>query len=300
MPLTPNFPPAIVGYRQLLSQAFAFRWCAWIWGCLVLPALGLAFPPAPHYVIYGLVRDQVGATLLVEGAELVLLRNGLELGRTPVFSRIKGDLNYELKISIDQNRPSTRAYSEKAVPANGLYSVVVEMNGEKFYPINASGNLQAGSGGERVRLDLNLGVDSDHDGLPDAWEEWQLYQSGIRPGPNGWDLSLITRDGDFDGDGISNYDEYIAGTFAGDATERFELRIVTKTPTGVKFEFFTITGKLYAIEESSDLKTWERVAFAVGTATSSALRYQAPAVDIVTATVNSPSATSRFYRLSVR
>jgi len=247
-----------------------------------------------------LVRDQVGATLLVEGAELVLLRNGIEIGRTPVFSQLKGDFNYELKIRIDQNRPSTRLYSEQALASNGLYSVVVEMNGERFYPINASGNLQAGVGGERVRLDLNLGVDSDRDGLPDVWEDWQLYQAGIRPGPNGWDLSMITRDGDFDGDGISNYDEYIAGTFAGDPTERFELRIVNKTSTGVKFEFFTITGKLYAIEESSDLKTWAPVKFRVGSATAGAVRYQAPAVDIVNATVESPAATSRFYRLSVR
>lgn len=293
-------PPGSLNRFKRVSLAGSVRRCAWFLLAIALPVLGFAFPPAPHYAIYGLVRDQVGATLMVDGAELVLLRNGFELGRTPVFSRIKGDFNYELKIPIDQNRPSTRAYSEKAIPANGLYSVVVEMNGEKFYPINASGNLQAGNGGEHVRLDLNLGVDSDHDGLPDAWEEWQMYQAGIRPGPGGWDLSLITRDGDFDGDGISNYDEYIAGTFAGDAAERFELRIVNKTPTGVKFEFFTITGKLYAIEESSDLKTWEPIAFAVGTATTSALRYQAPAVDIVTATVNSPAVTSRFYRLSVR
>ncbi len=276
------------------------RWRAGLVAGLLFPLLGLAFPPAPHYVIYGVVRDQIGGTMLVEGAELVLLRNGLEIGRTPVFSQLKGDFNYELKIAIDQNRPSTRAYSEKAVPANGLYAIVVEMNGEKFYPINASGNLQAGSGGERVRLDLNLGVDSDHDGLPDAWEEWQLWQAGIRPGPNGWDLSLITRDGDFDGDGISNYDEYIAGTFAGDPTERFELGIVGKTAAGVKFEFFTITGKLYSIEESSDLKTWAPVPFRVGSATTATARYQARAVDIVTATVDSPVATSRFYRLSVR
>lgn len=276
------------------------RWLGWCWLAAVLPFVARAFPPAPHYSLFGVVRDQVGATLQVEGAELVLLRNGIELGRTPVFSQLKADFNYELKIPIDQSRPATRTYSEKAVPANGLYSLVVEMNGEKYYPINASGNLQAGSGGERVRLDLNLGVDSDRDGLPDAWEEWQLYQAGRRPGPAGWDLSLISRDGDFDGDGISNFDEYIAGTFAGDGAERFELRIVNKTATGVKFEFFTITGKLYTIEESADLKTWVPVALRVGAAPAAALRYQAPTVDIVTATVDAPAAASRFYRLSVR
>jgi hypothetical protein len=132
------------------------RWLGWCWLAALLPLVGRAFPPAPHYSIYGVVRDQVGATLQVEGAELILLRNGIELGRTPVFSQLKADFNYELKIPIDQSRPATRTYSEKAVPANGLYSLVVVMNGEKYYPINASGNLQAGSGGERVRLARRL------------------------------------------------------------------------------------------------------------------------------------------------
>ena len=38
----------------------------------------------------------------------------------------------------------------------------------------------------------------------------------------------------------------------------------------------------------------------VGTATTGALRYQAPAVNIVKATVDSSAENSRFYRLSVR
>jgi len=269
-------------------------------GALGLPAASLAFPPAPYYTLFGLVRDQVGATLQAEGAELVLLRNGVELGRAPVLSQPRGDYNYTLRIHVDQNIAYTRSYSEKAVPAKGLFSVVVEMNGEKFYPINVNGNLQAEANGERVRLDLNLGVDSDRDGLPDAWEEWQMFQAGIRPGANGWDLSLITRDGDFDGDGVSNYDEYIAGTFAGDPSERFELRIVNKTPTGVKFEFFTITGKIYGIEESPDLRTWSPLDFSVAGATAAVQLFQARSVDIVTAEVTAPAAASRFYRLSVR
>jgi len=45
------------------------------------------------------------------------------------------------------------------------------------------------------------------------------------PGQNGWDLSLLTRDGDFDGDGISNWQEYIAGTFATDPTDYLSLRV---------------------------------------------------------------------------
>ena len=160
--------------------------------------------------------------------------------------------------------------------------------------------LRATAGGERVRLDLNLGDDTDRDGLPDAWEEWQLYIAGRRPGANGWELALISRDGDFDGDGISNFHEYIAGTFAADPSDRFELRLLGKTASAVQLEFFGITGKSYTVEESADLKTWTTVSFALSAQGAEQARYQAPEVGIRSIFVKAPSTTSRFYRLSVR
>ncbi len=259
-----------------------------------------AFPPAPHYTIFGVVRDQVGATLRVDGAEISLMRDNVELGRAPIYGDLRADTNYELTIRIDQARATTRIYSDQAVAANGLYSLVVRMNGQTFYPIEASGQLRVGKGGERVRLDLNLGADANGDGLPDAWQEWQLYQAGRRPGAPGWDINLITKDGDFDGDGASNYLEYVAGTFAGDATERFELRILDKTATAVRFEFFAITGKTYAIEESTDLKTWTRVPMATTAEGAASDYFRAPAVAILPAYVTISGASSRFYRLTVR
>ena len=260
-----------------------------------------AFPPAPSYTIYGIVRDQVGATLTAQGADLILVRDNVEIARTRILSAVQGDLNYEFPISIDAARAgSTRIYAHKAVSAQGVYSLYVEMNGERFYPIEVAGTLRTGHGGERVRLDLNLGTDANRDGLPDAWQEWQLYQAGRRPGTPGWDINLITKTGDFDGDGISNYDEYVAGTFAGDATERFELRITGKTETRVNFEFFGITGKAYTIEESADLLTWKTVPLATTTGGTAAPFYQAVAVGRVPAEVAASPGASRFYRLTAR
>ncbi len=280
--------------RAVLRQ---FLLLSLLGGCAIVAR---AFPPSPHYTLFGVVRDQVGATLAVEGAVLVLLRDNVEIGRTPISRDVGPNGNYELAISIDQNRAGSRTYAHNAVAAQGVFSLVVEMNGAKFYPIEVSGTLRAGQGGERVRLDLNLGADTDGDGLPDAWEEWQLYQAGKLPGAGGWDLALISRDGDFDGDGVSNYAEYVAGTFAGDATERFELRIREKTATGVQFEFFAITGKVHSIEESTDLRTWTAVPFATAAGGATARSHRAGAVAILPAYVVSPNATSRFYRLSVR
>lgn len=259
-----------------------------------------AFPPAPYYTLHGVVRDQVGQTVTAEGAEVILLKGGVEVGRTPITSS-RIDENYELNIRIDQNRSGTTLYSDKAIAAGGLFSLVVSMNGALFYPIEVSGNLTAGKGGERVKLDLTLGEDKDKDGLPDTWEAWQLYQAGLYPDANGdWDLSLIDRNGDFDKDGQSNLLEYIAGTFAGDATETFSLVIKEKLPQSVRLEFYGITGKVYTIESSLDMKTWTRVPFTVGAPGTGANGYQAKDVGVVSAFTAPRAGTSEFYRLSVR
>jgi hypothetical protein len=270
--------------------------------CLMAGAPAWAFPPAPYYTLYGTVRDQVGQTLTAEGAVIILLKGGVEVGRAPISSGLRLDQNYSLKLRIDQNRSGTSLYTTSAVAAQGAFSLVVEMNGSRYYPIEVSGNLTAGKGGELVRLDLNLGEDMDRDGLPDVWEQWMLYQAGYYPDENGnWPINLLTRNGDFDRDGLSNWDEYVAGTFAGDATERFDLQIKEKATNNVRFEFYAITGKTYTIERSTDVKTWTRVPFAIGTPAAGAESYTAGEVSILSAfTIPTVGTVKEFYRLTVR
>jgi len=279
--------------RELLGGVMVICW-------VLLAASAHAFPPAPYYTLYGVVRDQVGQTVTAEGAEVILVKGGVEVGRTPITSS-QIDRNYELSMRLDQNRSGTTFYTDKAIAASGLFSLVVSMNGALFYPIEVSGNLTAGKGGERVELDLTLGEDKDKDSLPDTWEAWQLYQAGLYPDENGnWDLRLLDEDGDFDKDGQSNLLEYIAGTFAGDATETFGLTIKEKLPESVRFEFYGIAGKVYTIESTLDMKTWTRVPFAVGAPGSGSGGYQASDVGIVSAFTAPRSGSSEFFRLSVR
>jgi hypothetical protein len=283
----------------LTSCRISALWALWM---VVFQATAFAFPPAPYHTLYGTVRDQVGQSLTAQGTELILLKNGLEIGRTPIISGLQLDQNYELNIRIDQNRSGTTLYTDKAVAAQGLYSLVVEMNGVRFYPIEVSAPLTAGKGGERVRLDLNLGEDSDGDGLPDVWEQWQLYQAGHLPDENGnWALHLITRNGDFDNDGSNNLLEYIAGTFAGDPTEKFSLEIKQKLPESVRFEFFAITGKTYSIEQSSDGQNWQHLPFSIGAPLTGRIAHTATDVGILSAfAAPATGATKELYRLSVR
>jgi hypothetical protein len=248
-----------------------------------------------------MVRDQVGQTLTAEGAQVVLLKDGVEVGRTPIISgRI--DQSYELNIRMDQARSGMALYSEKAVAVGGQFSLVVKMNGSVFYPIEVSGTLLAGNGGDRTRLDLTLGEDSDGDGLPDVWEQWQLHQAGLHPAADGsWDLSQISANGDFDGDGQRDGFEYIAGTFAGDATEVFGLEIKEKLVNNVHLEFYAITGKTYTIESSTDMLEWTRVNFATESEQNTpATGHVAAGVGLVSVYLTPASDAKEFYRLSVR
>lgn len=269
---------------------------------LLLGVSAYAFPPAPYYTLYGMVRDQVGQVVTAQDAVIILLKGGEEVGRTPITHGVQLDQNYELNIRLDQNRTGTTLYTTKAVLAQGAFSIVVQMDGALFYPIEVQGNLTAGKGGERVKLDLNLGEDLDHDGLPDIWEQWQLYQAGRFPGDDGnWEINLIDKNGDFDGDGQSNWAEYLAGTFAGDATEKFDLKIKEKLATDVRFEFFGITGKTYTIERTADFVTWTRVPFSVGAPGAGSETHTAPDVGIRSAYAKPVvGAGKEFYRLTVR
>ncbi len=269
-----------------------------------------AFPPAPGYTLYGIVRDQSGQVVRADKASVVLLKGTTEAGRATIGPLTDGDKNYQLTMRIDQARPSTSLYDPRAVTAEGQFSLMVELGTQRYYPIEVKGSLTAGKGGEAVRLDLTLGEDLDNDGLPDIWEQWQLYQAGKRPGADGkWPLHLLDKDGDFDGDGQSNYMEYLAGTFAGDASERFELKIKSKTTGDARFEFFAVTGKTYTLERSTDLKTWTTVPFTAGgqvPAPGTALPagaglYTATASGITTAAcVPGADSEKELYRLTVR
>lgn len=269
-----------------------------------------AFPPAPSYTLHGIVKDQTGQVLRADGASVVLFKGTAEAGRALIGPMTASDWNYQLSVRIDQTKPATSLYNSKALAAQGQFSLVVEIGGQRLYPIGAKGTLTAGKGGEFVRLDLTLGDDTDQDGLPDVWEQWQLFQKGVFADENGkWPINLIDKNGDFDGDGQSNYNEYLAGTFAGDASEQFTVTIKSKTPDSVRFEFFAITGKTYTLERSVDLITWTSVAFSAGGAVPEAgvpvpageKLFTAAAVGIIPAAcAPGADAPKELYRLTVR
>lgn len=220
-----------------------------------------AFPPAPFYTIYGNVRDQYGALLSPEGASVVIYLGGNEVLRQPLVNAGQDDYNYQARLRIDMMRLATSNYSSIAFNTGTTYSLAVSIGGQLFYPFEVDTPPQIGSPADRHRLDLTLGIDTDGDRLPDAWEEAQLFHKGILAGEDGWDLSLLDWDGDFDYDGISNGSEYLAGTYATDGNIVINLSIKEISDEYVRLDFYTFYGKSYSLLASSNLVDWSEVSF---------------------------------------
>ena len=142
--------------------------------------------------------------------------------------------------------------------------------------------------------------DSDGDGLPDAWERALAVRSGGQLG-----LDQINPGDDLDADGLSNLNEYLAGTYAYDAQDGFTLKIAEAQGTRSVLEFVTVRGRAYSILGSTDMEHWIPVAFRLaGDPVEGGTRetLQATQVTLVRASVDSleGGATSRFFKVKVQ
>lgn len=271
-------------------------------GALVAVSVGYSFPPAPYYTIYGDVRDAHGDLLPIGEASVILYSDGQEVIRQTLSKPGGSDHNYQLRLRIDMMRAATGSYSSIAMNPGSVYTIAIEVGGQLFHPLEITNPPQVGNPADRQRFDLTLGVDIDGDGLPDAWEEAQLFAEGFEMGPEGWDLSLIDRDSDFNDDGISNWAAYTAGTYASDSSSVLALSIKQFLGDAVRLEFYAIYGRIYNLETSSNLTDWTPIAFAASPDEASdddRLILQAETTGVISVYAR-PQASQFYYRLISR
>ena len=161
-----------------------------------------------------------------------------------------------------------------------------------YLPIEMIGDMsRMGQPGQRTRLNLTLGEDTDGDGLPDAWERL------INP-----DISKVRPGDDSDKDGMTNLQEYLAGTYAFDPKDGFTLNIVRVNNGAPVLEFTAIRGRTYTLQGSPDLKTWTTQSFRIPAEGADApTRASYPAADVRKIQIEAISADGqpvpRFFRL---
>ena len=215
-------------------------------------------PPAPPHTIYGLVRNDYGEPLYVTGAQIIFstATGGVEVASTIVPGLDPG-VNYRLKIPMDSGI-APDSYKPTALKPFAPFIIRVKIGTTTYVPIQMAGSYaNLGKPAASTRIDLTLGVDSDGDGLPDAWEQLLIALLG------GGSLAGITPGGDADGDGISNMDEYLAGTFAFDPADGFRLNLVPRPNDTPLLEFTVIGPRTYTLFSSTNLQTWTPMSFKI-------------------------------------
>ena len=192
-------------------------------GWLTLGASAFAFPPAPFHTYYGTVRDELGKPLDTSDAAIIVSSGVGEIARTKVDRTLGPGRNYTLSIPMDAGTVS-QLYRPTAMQPTMRFTIRVVKNGVTLLPIEIVGkSLLIGSASERTRMDLTLGEDTDGDGLPDAWERNLIDKN---KNDNLRTLADVKPGDDLDRDGLTNLEEYLAGTYALDRLDGVSIEIV--------------------------------------------------------------------------
>ena len=249
-----------------------------------------AYPPAPHHLFYGMVRDEYGSPIAA-GAEVILETLGGVQIKTTVIPNLEPGVNYRLAVPMDAGITSD-LYKPTALRPTVPFLIRVRIGTVNYLPIEMIGDMsRMGQPGQRTLLNLTLGEDTDGDGLPDAWERL------LNP-----DLTQVRPGDDSDRDGMTNRQEYLAGTYAFDPKDGFTLNILRLNNGVPVLEFTAIRGRTYTLQGSPDLKTWTTQSFRIPAEGATApTRASYPAADVrklqIEAIADAGQPVPRFFRL---
>lgn len=254
-----------------------------------------AYPPAPDYTLYGTVRDERGR-ILAKGSAWVIVSNPAgEIVRTPIDLTPEEGVNYSVHVPMDSGTVGAN-YTATAMQPTVGFTLRILIGNVSYVPFQISRLPPTiGLPGTRTRLDLTLGVDSDNDGLPDAWE--QLLIDNDRTGRLRT-LADVKPGDDLDGDGLTNYQEYLLGTYALDPLDGLALTVVEAVNGFAHLRFAVTLGRTYTIKASGDLTTWQPQSFALGTAAGALVpAFAANSITVHDVWVLLPPGGTAFYRL---
>lgn len=259
-----------------------------------------AYPPAPHHLIEGVVRDGYGNPLTTSSARLVMETTSGKQLTARLRPEMGRGLNYTLTIPMDAGI-TPDAYRPTALQPLVPFRIKVLIGSTTFLPLEMTGDLaHLGQPAQRTRLDLTLGEDTDGDGLPDAWERALLQMLGGQR-----TLADIRPEDDLDGDGLTNLQEYLAGTYAYDPAHGIQLELLQVEPGRAFLEFTVVTGRTYRVLAADALNTWTPVPFqVVGASEGPVTEYRAGDVRLLRVEVAQPDPEGdrphRFFKLHVQ
>ncbi|HSH15604.1 MAG TPA: hypothetical protein VLD18_06205 [Verrucomicrobiae bacterium] len=167
---------------------------------------------------------------------------------TPL-TNINDQFSYLVRIPCESPEPAVPASANTVVltaPALSYRRLSVTLDGQPL-TVQSAPTVFAptlADRGRTERIDLVLGTlppDTDGDGMADSWEE--LYFGGLDANPGD----------DPDQDGVSNLNEYQAGTHPLDANSRFEVLNIIPLPEGTYLRWSSQADRRYTVRRSTSL-----------------------------------------------
>lgn len=264
---------------------------------VAVASLASGFPPAPHHLVKGQVRDSMGYVIEDEGTVVLTTVSGVKI-ETPLAPALYLDSSYRLEVPMDAG-VAPDSYKPTALNPLAPFTMRIQIGSQTYVPIEMNGDLSAlGEAGGTTVIDLTLGVDSDNDGIPDDWELSLISRTSRYNS-----LDDVNPDDDLDGDGLTNYEEYLAHTYAYDVLDGLDLKIVSVTENGYVIEFLAITDHSYTILGSTDAIGWSEQPFKLllgGSSDETLSQFEATEVQVVRAEIAKTEGGPNLFKLVVR
>ncbi|HEU6449264.1 MAG TPA: choice-of-anchor J domain-containing protein, partial [Verrucomicrobiae bacterium] len=181
---------------------------------------------------YGWLVDDVSITGIAGSGKIVISKN-------------LGEGSYTLTGPLRRTGKAAITTISNAPP--GEYTV--KFSDVTFYQTPTAQTNTLDDGGT-VNFDGNYTfIDVNSNGISDAWEKYYFGAAGTNR----------TQFADSDGDGMSDYAEFIAGTNPTNAASKFIFVSAVVQTNRVQLKWSVIPGRLYQLDGSTDLINWTPV-----------------------------------------
>lgn len=227
-------------------------------GGLLMASLARAYPPAPHHLIFGLVRDDFGTPMMSRQVQVILeTPTGTQIATTISPAAAPG-VNYQLEVPMDAGI-TPDVYEPSALQNAAPFKMVVVIGSITNLPIQMAGDFShLGQPGQQTRIDLTLGADVNGNGIPDAWE--LAYLAALH---SNLTLADLTANSILGPDGLTLLQEFLAGYYPFDPADSFKLQLVDANGGAPILQFTAITGRAYTLLGSSDMQNWSPLSFVI-------------------------------------